>query len=109
MVVNDYQHLQLRAFLPAMLGWPEAQWQTAGNYMDEATAKMRADALAKSSWFSRHATSWIIDGESYTQRTLDIVEPNPLSVIGPARTVSDSELTRRLKVGFGVKLTASMG
>lgn len=65
----------LRAFLPAMLGWPEAQWQTAGNYLDEETAMRRADALAKSSWFYRYATSWAIDGEPYTPRTLDIVEP----------------------------------
>lgn len=65
----------LRAFLPAMLGWPGAQWQTAGNYLDEKTAKLRADALAKSSWFYRHATSWAIDGEPYTPLTLDVVEP----------------------------------
>jgi hypothetical protein len=65
----------LRAFLPAMLGWPEAQWRTAGNYLDEETAKVRADALAKKSWLYRHATSWAIDGEPYTPRTLDVVEP----------------------------------
>ena len=58
-----------------MLGWPEAQWQSAGNYLDEETAKLRADALAKSSWFYQHATSWTVNGEPYTPRTLDIVAP----------------------------------
>ena len=65
----------LRAFLPAMLGWQQAQWRTAGNYLDENTAKMRADALAKNSWLYQRATSWAINGEPYTPRTLDVVEP----------------------------------
>lgn len=63
----------LKVLLPPMLGWSEAKWQTAGHYLDEDTAKLRADALAKGSSHYRHATSWSINGEPYTPRTLDIV------------------------------------
>lgn len=65
----------LRAFVPPILGRTDATWQTAGKYLDRKTAQLRANALAKSDWLYRHATSWTIDGEPYTPSTLNIVEP----------------------------------
>ncbi len=85
------RRVMLRAFVPAMLGWPAARWDTVGKYLDRETAQLRADTLAKNSWLYRHATSWTIDGEPYTPRTLDVAEPTvlptPIRPAAPWRVV----------------------